>query len=129
MNGVLILKSKEWYQDRLSKLKPKSIKPPEPTPTPVSKKKEWKLYRDEVWRITREQDLQSLDNYKKRITPELIKEHGGNIFRSTAYYSLDHKVSVWYGWKNNISPETIGHITNLRYILCLENTVKGIKCV
>jgi hypothetical protein len=86
------------------------------------------LYRDEVRRITQEQDLQSLEHYEKRITQALLKEHGYKIYRSESYYALDHITSIWYGWKNNISPEIIGHISNLRYIPSLDNCNKGIKC-
>ena len=128
MNGVLLHKSKEWYQDRLLKIERQSIKETKSTPKPVSQKKDWKLYRDEVRRITQEQDLQSLEHYEKRITQALLKEHGYKIYRSESYYALDHITSIWYGWKNNISPEIIGHISNLRYIPSLDNCNKGIKC-
>lgn len=143
MNGVLLHKSKEWYQDRLAKIERQSKKETalktlvdnnvkETTlynfPKPYDWKKEWKLYRNEVRRITKKQDLQSLEHYEKRITRALLKEHGYRIYRSETYYALDHITSIWYGWKNNISPEIIGHISNLRYIPGLENCVKGIKC-
>jgi hypothetical protein len=97
-------------------------------PKPYDWKKEWKLYRNEVRRITQEQDLQSLEHYDKRITHLSFKEHGFNVFRSESYYALDHKTSIWYGWKNGIPAETIGHISNLRYIPSLQNLTKGIKC-
>lgn len=39
-------------------------------------------------------------------------------------YDLDHKISKIYGFKNNISPETIGHISNLEIITSKENRKK-----
>ena len=128
MNGVLLHKSKEWYQDRLDKIERQSTNKTTSTSKPVSKNKEWKLYRDEVRRITQEQDLQSLEHYEKRLTQALLKEHGYKLYRSESYYALDHITSIWFGWKNNISPEVIGHISNLRYIPSLENCIKGTKC-
>lgn len=113
--------NQEYYLSILEKNKPikKLIK---------AWKLEWKIYRDEVNEITKQQDLQTLEHYDKRITKRLLKEHGPSIYRSNIYYSLDHKVSVWYGWKNNIPPEEIGDISNLRYILCIDNCIKGTKC-
>jgi hypothetical protein len=140
MNGVLQYRSKEWYQQRMKKIESDhKLKSPQPNceesetpvydfPKPYDWKNEWKLYRDEVRRITKEQDLQNLEHYEKRITKHVIKEHGLYVFRSKTYYALDHKTSIWYGWKNGIPPETIGHISNLRYIPSVENTSKGIKC-
>jgi hypothetical protein len=130
MNGVMKYRSKEWYEEKAQKrMSSKVIVPVDyDSPKPYNRKREWNKYRDEVREITKQQDLQSLEHYDKRITKELIGEHGFKIYRSEVYYSLDHKTSIWYGWKNNISPDVIGDISNLRYILCIENTKKGIKC-
>ena len=129
-NGVLQFRSQEWYRNRLDKMERQSIVNDfvPPPSKPSSQKKEWKLYREEVRRITQEQDLQSLEHYEKRLTYTLLKEHGYKLYRSESYHTLDHIISIWFGWKNNISPEVIGHITNLRYIPGLENSNKGTKC-
>lgn len=42
-------------------------------------------------------------------------------------YDLDHKISVSYGFKNNIPPENIAHISNLRIISHQENIIKGVN--
>jgi hypothetical protein len=70
-------------------------------------------YRTEVDRITRSQPIHLLENYEKR----------GRAGDEGTYH-LDHRTSVWFGYKNNISPEEIGHISNLRFIHWLENQKK-----
>jgi hypothetical protein len=72
-------------------------------------------YRTEVRRIT------------KRNQKKLLKEWNGydyydgeNIIKNLElsptdkdYPSIDHKISIYYGYKNNINPNLIGDITNL----------------
>ncbi|MFN5417943.1 MAG: hypothetical protein ACK5B9_12870 [Flavobacteriia bacterium] len=72
------------------------------------------IYKKEVWDVTNSQNLSLLPDFDKR------------GFKS---YHLDHKVSIYYGFKNNILPETIGFIDNLRMIPYKENMIKGVKCV
>lgn len=40
-------------------------------------------------------------------------------------YDIDHIVPISYGYKNNIPPELIGSISNLRVISSKENVKKG----
>ena len=42
-------------------------------------------------------------------------------------YHLDHKYSILEGYKNNISPEVIGNIKNLKFIPWEENIKKRTK--
>lgn len=42
-------------------------------------------------------------------------------------YQLDHKVSIKYGFDNNIDPEIIGHIENLEMIPWELNRSKDIN--
>lgn len=60
-----------------------------------------KLYYAKVWEITDKNDLSVLKNFNKR------------GFRK---YHLDHIYCIACGYKNNIPPEAIGHIDNLRFI-------------
>jgi hypothetical protein len=90
----------------------------EPSPWPESKvesneKRLWKAYKKLAWEITNAQNLSKLKNYNKR------------AFKG---YHLDHKVSIWYGFKNNLDPKLIGNISNLEFISCAENERKGRKC-
>lgn len=74
-------------------------------------------YAKEVWRYTNENDLTTLPNYDKRGRTEV-----------PGSYQLDHKYSIFYGFRNNISPEIIGNINNLEFIPSIENSKKKIKC-
>lgn len=79
----------------------------------LTTKEQFYIYRKQVWEITNNQDLLSLQDIDKR---------------GFTNYHLDHKVSIFYGFKNNIPAETIGDISNLRMIPYKENMRKGIKC-
>ena len=74
----------------------------------------WKTYRKLVWSITNTQDLKSLDHYDKR------------SFRG---YHLDHKISIWDGFKKDMDPYVVGNLSNLRMIPYLDNMRKGIKSI
>lgn len=86
-------------------------------------KSEWNNYRKAVRNITKQQPVDNLPNADKPRAKS--KAH----FHSSLYYVIDHKISIWYGYKNNILPEVIGDISNLRWITTKENSVKGIKCI
>ncbi len=75
---------------------------------------EWELYKRQVRNATENQDLSKLPNISKRA-------FGPNN------YNLDHMYSRINGFKNNISPEIIGHISNLRMILFEDNRKKYTK--
>jgi hypothetical protein len=69
-------------------------------------------YRRKVWAVTKKQPLETLENFDKR-------------GRGNNGYHVDHIVSISDGFKNNIEPEVIGHIKNLRMLLGRENISKG----
>lgn len=75
------------------------------------------LYRKQVSRIT----ARSYHDHFYKINPDKVE-------RSRYQYHLDHIFSVEEGFKNNISPEIIGHWTNLRMLWHLENSKKNTKC-
>lgn len=77
-----------------------------------------KLYRIDVRRITEKQPLHLLENYDKR---SVNGTEGG--------YTLDHKISIIRGFKENIPAEVIGNIDNLQMIPWKENIQKGWKGV
>lgn len=89
-------------------LKTLKIKKIEPT-----QKTEWKKYRRNAWKITNTQPLHELPNIENRGYKNM---------------HLDHKISIWYGFKNNIPFEVIGHISNLEMIPYKDNMLKGTKC-
>jgi hypothetical protein len=151
MNKLFKYRTEEWYQKKLEKIKRnqkimlttnqelgiedltgKKIDHPKDILKPVDQKKmqkkSWNKYKVIVWKITRGQDLASLENYEKRITIEMIKEHGRKLFQSEDLYTLDHRISIYHGWKNDLNPYVIGGLANLRYIPSRQNCIKGTKC-
>jgi len=84
---------------------------------------DWELYRRVVRNITNLnkskllEDWDGLDYYDN----EYIKNNFDIKHTDYDYPTIDHKISVIYGFKNNIMPEEIGSIENL----CI--TKKGIN--
>lgn len=74
----------------ITQLKAVSPDPPEVKTIPLSDKQLWLKYKRLVWKITEKQPIKRLDNFDKR------------GFKG---YHLDHKVSIWYGYKNKIDPQ------------------------
>lgn len=70
----------------------------------------FELYSTKVRTLTRQQPLELLENYDKR---------------GSRNYHLDHKVSLWKGFLNNIPPEKIAHIDNLQMLWWIDNLKKG----
>lgn len=82
---------------------------------PLSEWPAFKLYSSDVWKITQQQNLKSLENFDKR-------------GRNSGEYHIDHKYSIFQGFKDNIPAEIIGSITNLEMLESRENMSKNIKC-
>jgi transposase len=78
---------------------------------------DFKKYKNDVMKITRQQPINELINYDKR----------GKSGVDGAY-QLDHKYSILEGFKNGVSPEIIGRIVNLEFIPWEENIKKRTKC-
>jgi len=76
---------------------------------------EKRLFYLKVWAITESQPLHILEN------------HGKRCFKGPSCFHLDHKLPISYGFHNNIPPEKIGHISNLRFIRSTVNMRKGHK--
>lgn len=74
---------------------------------------EFKKYRRKVYYWTNKNDLTQLEHHEKR---------------SRVGYHLDHKYSIFEGFKNNVSPKVIGSIYNLEFMLYNVNVSKGTKC-
>ncbi len=74
----------------------------------------WDLYKTLVRRITNTQNISSLSNSELRSRAD-INPNG---------YHLDHKFSIYSGFKRNILPIYIGDINNLEFIPISENCKK-----
>lgn len=76
---------------------------------------EYLLYRNECRRITNSyldelfDDWNGLDFYDG----ESISENFNLPHNDKKYPTVDHKISIYYGFNNGISPSEIGHISNL----------------
>lgn len=83
---------------------------------PRSKRTEKVNYYRDVMNISK----QSYHHYFYKINPE-------NLPRGRDKFHLDHIFSISDGFKNKISPEIIGHWTNLRLVWFSENTRKNYR--
>jgi hypothetical protein len=75
---------------------------------------EWKKYRVDVIRITKQQPLHLLENYDKR-----------GVNGNPGVYTLDHKISIRKGFNEGIPADQIGHISNLEMLPWEQNISKG----
>lgn len=82
---------------------------------PVELLDEYREYYKKVVRITEKQDLSSLPNIEKR----------GVLGKDDDAHHVDHIVSIYDGFMNDVPCEIIGNIVNLRCIPALENINKG----
>jgi hypothetical protein len=78
---------------------------------------EYKVYANTVRLIT----LKTYRKYKNTINP-----NGLNLKKGE--YNLDHRYSIFEGFKNNVPIEIICSKENLEVISEKENLIKGIKC-
>ena len=74
-------------------------------------------YYNEVHKITKRQNIKSLEHYDKR----------GKAKKGTDNYQLDHIIPISEGFRNDIDPNIIGDITNLRFIPWKENILRNKK--
>ena len=79
---------------------------------------EYELYSRKVWDITKLQNLEKLPNINKR----------ANLAHTKDAWHLDHKISIRYGFINNISVENVGSLANLQMLPGRENCSKGSNC-
>ena len=87
------------------------IRPPE------EREKQFEYYR-ECWKVTFKQKLKTL----------LFFEMRGSNLNEIKNYAIDHKISISFGYKNNIPPEIIGNINNLQMLPAPENSRKNKDC-
>jgi len=75
------------------------------------------LYYKRVWQVTNKQPLDSLPLF----------EHRGLAGIDGAHH-VDHKVSIKYGFENNIPPFIVGNIHNLEMLPWRDNVYKSSRC-
>ena len=109
-----IVNGKNGYQRTAEKARPKQIRTMSEQGK-ISKynfRNEWEIYKKFVWFLT---------NKNKPKTKK-------NVGRGKGKYSLDHKISVCYGFNNNISPFLISNKHNMEYIKFEDNSSKWTAC-
>jgi hypothetical protein len=88
---------------------------------------DWNIYKRKVRNITNSNKKYLYENWDGNdyYDNELIKGYLSHTHTHRFYPTIDHKISVYFGFMNNISPEEIGSLENLcitkRYI----NSMKG----
>lgn len=91
-----------------------------------------KMYNKGIWTRPEYKDEFTLYSEKVRNLTELnYKEYFyeiSNAEKRGDYWHLDHKVSVYYGFINNIEPEIIAHYKNLEVIPRSDNCSKWVGC-
>jgi hypothetical protein len=81
--------------------------------TPIEERDAFEEYRNKVYSESKRYDLTSLENFDKR---------------GPLSYHIDHKYSVFQGFKEGVSHEIIGHICNLEMLTYDQNTSKRSNC-
>lgn len=73
------------------------------------------LYRNEVRRLTLKSSKILFKNWdgKDYYDNELISENFNLPHNHSCYPTIDHKMSIYYGYKNNIKPDKISDVSNL----------------
>ncbi len=82
---------------------------------PIELLGEYREYYDSVVRITNKQDLSQLENIEKR----------GILGKDQDAHHVDHIVSIYDGFMNDVPPNVIGHLSNLQCIPGKQNIEKG----
>jgi len=86
----------------------------------------WKSYNDK-WEHRRG-DRTEWDLYKRQVkilTEQNAPHVDGIDKRSFNSWHLDHRISIWYGYNNNIPAEHIAHLDNLTMKEWISNIAKN----
>lgn len=78
---------------------------------------DFELYYRQVWKFTQRQPLHQLDLFEKRGLAGIEGAH-----------HVDHKISIKYGFINNIPPYIVGNINNLEMLPWIDNVYKSSNC-
>jgi hypothetical protein len=97
---------------------------------PVIKNNEYKKYRNKITILTNKNKEKLLENWDGRdyYDGEYIKDNFVLPNSNKEYPTIDHKISVYYGFNNNISVEEISNINNLCITKKYINSSKNKKC-
>lgn len=87
----------------------------------------WELYKKRVKSITRKNKKKLYENWdgSDYYDGENIKGYLSHIHTHRYYPTIDHKISLYFGYKNDISPEELGSLENLCITKRFINSIKG----
>lgn len=90
---------------------------------------EFNTYKNIVKKLTNENKVELFENWDgyDYYDREFIKDYINEEF-SANYPTIDHKISVLYGYLNKVTPEEISNIDNLCITKMYINSKKGSKC-
>ena len=82
---------------------------------PEELKSDFRRYHESVWRVTKRNKKKLLENWNGHdyYDNEYIKDNYNLHYNNLLYPTIDHKISIYYGFNNNISYEIIADINNL----------------
>jgi len=80
---------------------------------PLEQKTKFELYSRDVWKKTRKYRNKLFSKWNGNCYYTGIELNKNQNYNNETYPTIDHKKSVFFGFKNNISSEEIGNIDNL----------------
>jgi hypothetical protein len=88
---------------------------------------DWNIYKRKVRNITNSNKKNLYENWNGNdyYDNELIKGYLSHTHTHRYYPTIDHKISVYFGFMNDISPEEIGSLDNLCITKRFINSMKG----
>lgn len=75
------------------------------------------LYYRQVWKVTNQQPLHKLHKIEQR-----------GLAGVDESYHIDHRISIKYGFENNIPPFLMGNVNNLEMLPWKDNIYKSSNC-
>lgn len=94
----------------------------------IELKNEFEIYKNNVWKITYRNKKKLIENWNglDYYDNEYIKNNYKLNYNNNRYPTIDHKISIYYGYINKIDFFVIGDITNLCITKKSINKEKGI---
>ena len=93
-------------------------------------KDKWTLYKRKSWRLFKKMKIKVFENWNgyDYYDNEYIKDNMYLHYNDKRYPSVDHKISVYYGFINDIPVEEINKLENLVVTKIINNCIKGKMC-
>jgi hypothetical protein len=88
---------------------------------------DWNLYKRQVRKLTNRVKFKLYENWDgyDYYDNELIKDYLSHTHTHRFYPTIDHKISVYFGFISNINPKEIGSLDNLCITKRFINSIKG----